>query len=75
VFIGMPPDDLDWLERESLYYPALPVLLYLLAYATLGVYAYFMQLFSAALGRVVAALLGGWVLVSFLNEEQMRKTN
>ena len=53
----MPADDIVQLQRENLWYQALPVLLYLVAYAFMFLYGYIVQAYVAVIAWIFSPLV------------------
>jgi len=54
LLLGLPPDDISLLQRENIYYQALPVLLYLVAYAFMFLYGYVVHAYVAVMARILS---------------------
>lgn len=52
--LGLPPDDIHELARQNIWYPALPVVLYLVAYAFVVVFVQLLNLVIAAVAKVLS---------------------
>jgi len=57
LLLGLPPDDISLLQHENLYYQALPVLLYLVAYAFMFLYGYVVHAYVAVMARILSPLV------------------
>jgi len=57
LLLGLPADDISLLQRENIYYQALPVLLYLVAYAFMFLYGYVVQAYVAVIARILSPLV------------------
>jgi len=56
LLLGLPADDILLLQRENLWYQALPVLLYLVAYAFMFLYGYVVQAYVAIMACIFSRL-------------------
>ena len=59
--LGLPLDDIHELARQNIWYPALPVILYLVAYAFVVVFVQLLNLVIAAVARVLSVFCEGSV--------------
>jgi len=55
--LGLPADDVLLLQRENVWYQALPVILYLVAYAFMFLYGYVMQAYVAVVARMLSPIV------------------
>ena len=65
--LGLPADDRSILEQQlRIYYPALPIMLYLLSYATISLLSYVIHGVVVMLGRLLSPCLKGYNSVVLL---------
>ena len=57
LLLGIPTDDILLLQRENIWYSALPVLLYLVAYAFMFFCGYILQAYVAVMARILSPLV------------------
>ena len=63
TLIGLPADDLSTLQKEDIWYQALPVLLYLVAYSFAGLFGHVIQLYFAIVGRIAGPIYRWLVII------------
>jgi len=56
MLLGLPADDISILQKEDIWYQALPVLLYLIAYSFTGLFGYVIHLYFALGGRITGPI-------------------
>ena len=66
LLLGLPADDISLLQRENLFYQALPVLLYLVAYAFMFLYGYVAHAYVAVAARILSPVVHRYVCLSFV---------
>jgi len=55
--LGLPADDILLLQRENIWYQALPVLLYLTAYSFMFLYGYFLRVYVAIIAWIMSPVI------------------
>jgi len=68
LLLGLPPDDVSLLQHHNLYYQALPVLLYLVAYAFIFLYGYFVQAYIAVVAWILSPVVNRYCLLYSLSQ-------
>ena len=54
--LGLPDDDVELMKEHSIWFPAVPLLLYLASFAFMTFYVHLAHTFLATQGRILSAI-------------------
>ena len=57
LLIGLPPDDVVLMQRQNIWYRLVPILLYLIASASVYLYGHVVHLYVAVVSRLMSPLV------------------